>query len=87
MRKLKKIIAFCLLFSIAFSVPILAEEPSLEELNDRFLSDLVDIERVYQYDMIEKQEQGEESLAEVLRYPQDVQMVTALGIMERMDSR
>ncbi len=82
MRKLNKIIVLCLVFSMIFSMPIFAEDNELEALNDRFLSDLGDIERVYKYDMIEKQEQIEIIQEEVLKYPDDVQLVTALGIMD-----
>ncbi len=85
MKKLIKIIALCLVFTLMAGYCVFAEIPTVSELNEKFMSDMVDIERVYKYDFIEGREKGEENTKEVLKYPKAVQIVTALGIMEYLD--
>lgn len=81
MKKIKKVIALCLLFTLVVSNAVFAEEPTLSELNEKYLSDMVDIERVYKYDFEEGRAEDVEE-QETLKFASAVQLVTALGIMD-----
>lgn len=85
MKNIKRIIALCLVFALTAGMSVFAEEATLDELYEKFMSDVTDIERVYKYDFVEARVEETEEESNVLKYPRAVQIVTALEIMEYMD--
>lgn len=82
MKKINRIIALCLIATLAFGICAFAEAPSLDELYEKYMSDLGSIDRVYKYDFVEKRIDEEEEVAAEVKYPQAIQIVTTLGIMD-----
>jgi len=76
---IKRIITLVLVLSLVCTSLVFAEDRSLEELYDMYMSDVVDIERVHKYDMSVKEKVAEGG--EVLEYKNAVNAVVALGLM------
>lgn len=85
MKKIKRIIALCLITTLFVGASAFAQTPALDELYEKYMSDLGDINRVYKYDFVEKRIDEEELAATVVKYPQAIQIVTSLGIMDYVD--
>ena len=85
MKKIKRIIALYLVFALTSGVAAFAETPTLDELYEKYMSDVADIDRVYKYDFVEAREEEQEEKSTELQYPEAVQIVTALGIMDYLD--
>lgn len=82
MKNIKRIVSLCLIFTLMSSVAVFAETPTVGELNEQFFSDMVDMDRVYKYDFVEAREEEEVIVETVVKYPEAIQIVTALGLME-----
>lgn len=82
MKNIKRIVSLCLVFTLMASLSAFAAPPSVSELNEKYFSDMVDIDRVYKYDFVEAREEEEEIVEVVVKYPEAIQIVTALGLME-----
>lgn len=83
MKRTKRILAVLIVICLSFSQVVFAEE-SLEELMERYMSDLMEMDRVYKYDFVEKKIDSE--AGESINDSEAIEAVVALGIMERLDN-
>lgn len=80
---IKRIIVFSVLAGLLLCQSVFAVPKTQEEIESRYLSDLVDMERVFKYDY--GIENSPDAGGEVLKYSDAVNVVLNLGILQRTD--
>lgn len=83
MKSAKRILAVFVVVCLSFSQIAFAEE-TIEQYMERYMSDLMKMDRVYKYDFVEKKVNTE--AAEVINDSEAINAVVALGIMNPLEN-
>ena len=81
---MKRFLCLLLSLSVMFSGVVFANEAndtSIQEIIDKYLTDKADMDRVYHYDYVERKNTNTVEESEEIKYKNAVSVVTELGIM------